>query len=64
LTCNPFCRRICCDVDPDEVSAVESDDDEGIEQIETDSWNYAAYASRQSTDVEAPRSQPEAATST
>src|SRR6202521_2368546 len=21
-TCNPFCRRICCDVDPDEVSAV------------------------------------------
>src|ERR1700675_3289050 len=22
LTCNPFCRRICCDVDPDEVSAV------------------------------------------
>jgi len=23
LTCNPFCRRICCDVDPDEVSAVE-----------------------------------------
>src|ERR1700688_3302794 len=39
LTCNPFCRRICCDVDPDEVSAVESDDDEGIEQVETDSWN-------------------------
>src|SRR3981189_1021033 len=39
LTCNPFGRRICCDVDPDEVSAVESDDDEGIEQIETDSWN-------------------------
>src|SRR5260370_35809739 len=22
LTCNPFCGRICCDVDPDEVSAV------------------------------------------
>ena len=22
LTCNPFGRRICCDVDPDEVSAV------------------------------------------
>src|ERR1039457_2819736 len=39
LTCNPFCRRICCDVDPDEVSAVESDNDEGIEQVETDSWN-------------------------
>ena len=39
LTCNPFCRRICCDIDPDEVSAVESDNDEGIEQVETVSWN-------------------------
>src|ERR1700688_4247935 len=39
LTCNPFCRRICCDVDRDEVSAVEPDNDEGIEQVETDSWN-------------------------
>src|SRR3979490_525871 len=39
LMCNPFCRRICCDVGPDEVSAVEPDDDEGIEQVETDSWN-------------------------
>ncbi|HAO39839.1 MAG: hypothetical protein CL533_03300 [Afipia sp.] len=39
LTCNPFCRRICCDVDPDEVSAVEPDDDEDIEQVEADSWN-------------------------
>src|SRR5258708_8302850 len=39
LTCNPFCRRICCDVDPDQVSAVEPDDDEGIEQVETDSRN-------------------------
>jgi hypothetical protein len=29
LTCNPFCRRICCDVDPDEVSAVEPDDNKG-----------------------------------
>src|ERR1700682_1053184 len=39
LTCNPFCRGICCDVDADEVSAVEPDDDKGIEQVETDSWN-------------------------
>src|ERR1700758_5532535 len=39
LTCNPSCRWICCDVDPDEVSAVEPDNDEGIEQVETDSWN-------------------------
>src|SRR6266853_3894250 len=39
LTCNPFSRGICCDVDPDEVSAVQPDDDEGIEQVETDSWN-------------------------
>ena len=39
LTSNPFCRRVGCDVDPDEVSAVQPDDDEGIEQVETDSWN-------------------------
>src|SRR6202048_4413213 len=39
LTCNPFCRRICCDGGPDELSAAEPDDDEGIEQLETDSWN-------------------------
>src|SRR3984957_6140319 len=34
LTSNPFCRRICCDVDPDQVPAVQPDDDEGIEQVE------------------------------
>src|SRR6266404_3095417 len=39
LTCNPFFRRICCDVDPEEVSAAEADDDEGIEQVKTDRWN-------------------------
>src|SRR5262245_60847396 len=39
LTCNPFGRRICCDADPDEVPAVEPDDDEGIEEVETDRWN-------------------------
>src|SRR5271155_3426315 len=39
LTSNPFCRRICCDVNPDELSAAEPDDDEGIEQVETDRWN-------------------------
>jgi hypothetical protein len=36
LTCNSFGRRIFRDVDPDEVSAAESNDDEGIEQVETD----------------------------
>src|ERR1700726_4286822 len=30
---------MCRDVDPDEVSAVEPDDDEDIGQAETDSWN-------------------------
>src|SRR5882757_7983141 len=40
LTCNPFCRRICSDVGPDELSAAEPDDDEGIEQVETDRWNH------------------------
>jgi len=40
LTGNPFGRRICRDVDPDEVSAAESDDDEGIEQVETDGRDH------------------------
>jgi hypothetical protein len=39
LTCHPFGRRVRCDVDSDEVSAVQSDDDEGIQQAETDIWN-------------------------
>src|SRR5258707_2230198 len=39
LTCNPFRGRICCDVNPDEASAIEPHDNEGIEQVETDSWN-------------------------
>src|ERR1700738_5294849 len=39
LTCDPFRRRICRDIDPDGVSAGEPDDDEGIEQVETDRWN-------------------------
>src|SRR5437588_9528430 len=39
LTCNLFGRGISRDVDPDEVSAGEPDDDEGIEQVETDRWN-------------------------
>ena len=36
---NPFRGRMCCDADPDQVSAVEPDDDEGLEQVETDGWN-------------------------
>src|SRR5229473_7029175 len=39
LTCDPFRGRICCDVNPDEASAIEPHDNEGIEQVETDSWN-------------------------
>src|SRR5674476_1432400 len=40
LACNPFCRRIPCDVDPDQISAVKLDDDECREQVETDSRNH------------------------
>ena len=36
LTGNPFRRRICCDVDPGEVSAVYPNNDESIEEAETD----------------------------
>src|ERR1700730_14487894 len=31
LTCNPLRRRVGCDVDPDEASAIEPHDDAGIE---------------------------------
>src|SRR5674476_1673719 len=34
LACDPFWRWICCDVDPDQISTVQLNDDEGIEQIE------------------------------
>jgi hypothetical protein len=39
LMCNPLGRGICCDVDPDEVSAVQPDYDKGIEQVEADRRN-------------------------
>src|SRR5262245_44622506 len=35
LTRDPFRRRICSDVDPDQASAAQTDDNKGIEQIET-----------------------------
>src|SRR5215831_13414346 len=34
LACNPFRGRMWCDVDPDKVSALQSNDDEDIEQVE------------------------------
>src|ERR1700730_3558301 len=39
LARNPFRGRMCCDVDPDEISAAKPDDDEGIEQVEADRRN-------------------------
>src|SRR5467141_4246300 len=39
LTCNPFGRGICCDVDPDEISAIKPYNDEAIEQFEADGWD-------------------------
>src|SRR5258706_12355210 len=34
LTRNPLRCRVGCDVDPDEISAIKPDDDEGIQQVE------------------------------
>src|ERR1039457_3012593 len=34
LACNPFSRWMSCDIDPDELSAVQPNNDEGIEQVE------------------------------
>src|ERR1019366_9156512 len=39
LARDPFSRRVCCDVDPDQVSAAQTDDDEGIEQVEANGRN-------------------------
>ena len=56
---NPRRRRVCCDVDPDKVSAIQADDDEGIEQVEAngrgneqvhggDVWRVASQKGAQS----------------
>jgi hypothetical protein len=39
LTHNPFRRRMACNVDPDQISAAQPDDDEGIEQIKANGRN-------------------------
>src|SRR6516165_1936737 len=38
LARDPVRCRMRCDVDPDEVSASQSHDDEGIEQVEAKGW--------------------------
>src|SRR3981189_2551809 len=38
LTCNPFCRQICCGPAAVGLASNEPATDEGIEQVETDSW--------------------------
>src|SRR5664280_2090336 len=34
LACYPFSRWVCCDGDPDQLSAIQTDDDERIEEVE------------------------------
>jgi hypothetical protein len=34
LACDPFCGGACRDADPDKASAIEPDDDEGVQQVE------------------------------
>jgi hypothetical protein len=36
LARDPFRRRMSCDVDPDKISTIQPDDDEGVEQLEAD----------------------------
>ena len=38
LACNPFRGRMWCDVDPDKLSALQSNDDKDIEQVEANGW--------------------------
>src|SRR5882762_2148469 len=39
LTRNPIRCRVCSDIDPDEVSAIEADDHEGVEQAKANGRN-------------------------
>src|SRR5580700_1876194 len=39
LARNPFGRRMCCDADPDQLSAIDPHYDVGVEQVETDGWD-------------------------
>src|SRR6267142_5401967 len=40
LTCNPLRRRVGCDADPDDISAIKPDDDEAIQQLKANSRHY------------------------
>src|ERR1019366_7852716 len=46
LARDPFSRRVCCDVDPDQVSAIQPNDDEGIKQVKADGWGNEQVHSR------------------
>src|ERR1700748_2003065 len=40
LTSNPLRRRVGCDADPDEISAIKPDDDEAIQQLKANGRYY------------------------
>src|ERR1700694_4122494 len=40
LTCNPLRRRVGCDADPDEISAIKPYDDEAIQQLNANGRHY------------------------
>src|SRR5664279_4528883 len=40
LTCNPLRRRVGCDADPDEISAIKPDNDEAIQQLKANGRHY------------------------
>src|SRR6202048_5616193 len=40
LTCNPLRRRVGCDADPDEISAIKPDDDEAIQLLKANGRYY------------------------
>ena len=46
LACGPFSCRVCFDVDPDEVSAIQPNDDKDIKQVKADGWGNEQVHSR------------------
>ena len=36
----PFCRRACCRIDPDKLSASQPNNDQNVEQVKADGWDH------------------------
>ena len=56
--CDPFRRRVWCDVDLDKVPARQPDDDEDVEQVKANGWNNEQVHGRDSRCMAAQEDEP------